>query len=90
MTDDIVTRLRRDCMSLIADEAADEIERLRNALHDIIDNGHSEPISAKYARDILSGKVNPSGSPRCSLCGLGQRNLYYLDTCSSCLKDYGE
>jgi hypothetical protein len=30
MTDhDIVTRLRRDCMSLIADEAADEIERLR-------------------------------------------------------------
>lgn len=26
---DIVTRLRRDCMSLIADEAADEIERLR-------------------------------------------------------------
>jgi len=29
MTDDIVVRLRRDCMSLIADEAADEIERLR-------------------------------------------------------------
>ncbi len=29
MNDDIVTRLRRDCMSLIADEAADEIERLR-------------------------------------------------------------
>jgi uncharacterized coiled-coil DUF342 family protein len=29
MSDDIVTRLRRDCMSLIADEAADEIERLR-------------------------------------------------------------
>ncbi len=27
--DDIVTRLRRDCMSLIADEAADTIERLR-------------------------------------------------------------
>jgi len=30
--DDIVTRLRRDCMSLIADEAADEIERLREQL----------------------------------------------------------
>ena len=29
MESDIVTRLRRDCMSLIADEAADEIERLR-------------------------------------------------------------
>lgn len=29
MNDDITTRLRRDCMSLIADEAADEIERLR-------------------------------------------------------------
>jgi hypothetical protein len=29
MTDDIVVRLRRDCMSLIADEAADEIKRLR-------------------------------------------------------------
>jgi hypothetical protein len=29
MTDDIVTRLRRDCISLIADEAADEIDRLR-------------------------------------------------------------
>jgi enhancing lycopene biosynthesis protein 2 len=27
--DDIVIRLRRDCVSLIADEAADEIERLR-------------------------------------------------------------
>jgi hypothetical protein len=29
MSDDIVTRLRRDCMSLIANEAADEMERLR-------------------------------------------------------------
>jgi hypothetical protein len=29
VSDDITTRLRRDCMSLIADEAADEIERLR-------------------------------------------------------------
>ena len=29
MSEDITTRLRRDCMSLIADEAADEIERLR-------------------------------------------------------------
>jgi hypothetical protein len=29
MTDDIVVRLRRDCMSLIADEAAAYIERLR-------------------------------------------------------------
>ena len=29
---DIVTRLRRDCMSLIADEAADEIKRLREQL----------------------------------------------------------
>ncbi len=29
MSDDITTRLRRDCMSLIADEAADTIERLR-------------------------------------------------------------
>lgn len=31
---DIVTRLRRDCMSLIADEAADEIERLRKERDD--------------------------------------------------------
>ena len=29
MNDDITTRLRRDCMSLIADEAADTIEQLR-------------------------------------------------------------
>jgi hypothetical protein len=29
MSEDITTRLRRDCMSLIADEAADEIDRLR-------------------------------------------------------------
>jgi hypothetical protein len=29
VSEDITTRLRRDCMSLIADEAADEIERLR-------------------------------------------------------------
>lgn len=32
MNDDITTRLRRDCMSLIADEAADTIERLRAEL----------------------------------------------------------
>jgi len=32
VSDDITTRLRRDCMSLIADEAADEIERLRAEL----------------------------------------------------------
>jgi hypothetical protein len=29
MSDDITVRLRRDCMSLIADEAADTIDRLR-------------------------------------------------------------
>jgi phosphotransacetylase len=29
MSEDITTRLRRDCMSLIADEAADEIDRIR-------------------------------------------------------------
>ena len=29
MSDDITTRLRRDCMSLIADEAADTIDHLR-------------------------------------------------------------
>jgi hypothetical protein len=34
---DIVTRLRRDCMSLIADEAADEIERLRQELQECED-----------------------------------------------------
>jgi hypothetical protein len=32
VSDDITTRLRRDCMSLIADEAADTIERLRAEL----------------------------------------------------------
>ncbi len=32
MNEDITTRLRRDCMSLIADEAADTIERLRAEL----------------------------------------------------------
>jgi hypothetical protein len=30
VSEDITTRLRRDCMSLIADEAADTIEHLRN------------------------------------------------------------
>jgi hypothetical protein len=35
MSDDIVTRLRRDCMSLIADEAADQIERLREERDEI-------------------------------------------------------
>ena len=34
MSEDITTRLRRDCMSLIADEAADEIERLRKERDD--------------------------------------------------------
>ena len=29
VSDDITTRLRRDCMSLIADEAAETIDRLR-------------------------------------------------------------
>lgn len=32
MSDDITVRLRRDCMSLIADEAADMIENLRSEL----------------------------------------------------------
>jgi hypothetical protein len=42
MSDDIVTRLRRDCMSLIADEAADEIERLRKeAFHLAANQCHS-------------------------------------------------
>ncbi len=70
MSDDIVVRLRRDCMSLIADEAADEIERLRNALVDserevmmltrgmrmIIDNAQNEPLAADYARSLLEGR----------------------------------
>jgi hypothetical protein len=51
---DIVTRLRRDCISLIADEAADEIERLRIALAEIAEN-HDEPYAADHARDALKG-----------------------------------
>ena len=35
--DDITTRLRRDCMSLIADEAADTIDRLRAELQVMAD-----------------------------------------------------
>lgn len=34
---DIVYRLRHDCISLIADEAADEIERLRKELKECED-----------------------------------------------------
>jgi hypothetical protein len=73
MTDDILARLRQthrigcDCVGC---EAADEIERLRNALVDserevmmltrgmrmIIDNAQNEPLAADYARSLLEGR----------------------------------
>jgi hypothetical protein len=60
MSNDIVTRLRRQYVgnynALLWDEAADEIERLRNALRAIADNKNDEPYAADFARDILGGK----------------------------------
>lgn len=56
MDNDIVTRLRvsrqPDC-TCVACEAADEIERLRKALAEIVENGNAEPFAADHARDAL-------------------------------------
>jgi hypothetical protein len=60
MSVDIVERLNRHrCVTgirTVIDEAADEIQRLRNALQAIADNKHDEPYAADFARDILGGK----------------------------------
>ena len=81
MTDDIVARLRLYANASIdggwasvfraaLNIAADEIERLRNALVDserevtmltrgmrrIIDNAQNEPLAADYARSLLEGR----------------------------------
>ena len=37
-------------------QAAEEIERLRNALRAIADNKNDEPYAADFARDELGGK----------------------------------
>lgn len=60
MSDDIVTRLRRDCMSLIADEAADEIERLtaeRDALREERDEVRQSYCSLMEAYRGGDGRV---------------------------------
>jgi hypothetical protein len=64
VTDDIVTRLRREIrkrdreypVELLPElrEAADEIERLRKALSEIAEN-RDEPYAADHARDALKG-----------------------------------
>ena len=74
MSDDIVARLRDTTsgytLRTVFDEAADEIERLRNALVDserevtmltrgmrrIIDNAQNEPLADDYARSLLEGR----------------------------------
>lgn len=80
MESDIVARLRDlknamdECgftgISAVTNLAADEIERLRNALVDserevtmltrgmrrIIDNAQNEPLAADYARSLLEGR----------------------------------
>jgi hypothetical protein len=43
-------------VELMCREAADEIQRLRNALRAIADNKNDEPYAADFARDILGGK----------------------------------
>ncbi len=57
MSNDIVKRLRfralGDCSVMLCEEAADEIERLRNALRAIADNKNDEPYAADFARDEL-------------------------------------
>ncbi len=62
MNDDITTRLRRDCMSLIADEAADEIERLRKERDEarqrlcdivvLVEADQDQRTSKKHGHDI--------------------------------------
>jgi len=68
-TDRAATALFDDCHAIMR-EAADEIERLRNALVDserevtmltrgmrrIIDNAQNEPLAADYARSLLEGR----------------------------------
>ncbi len=53
MSDDITTRLRRDCMSLIADEAADTIERLRKER----DAARRQCCTAAVSRPLGNGTV---------------------------------
>jgi phosphotransacetylase len=62
VNDDITTRLRRDCMSLIADEAADEIERLRKERDEarqrlcdivvLVEADQDQRTSKKHGHDI--------------------------------------
>jgi hypothetical protein len=60
VNDDIVTRLRRDCMSLIADEAADEIERLRAER----DRMRQERDEARTMHMMLLSDLGPDGLKR--------------------------
>jgi hypothetical protein len=57
VSNDIVKRLRfralGDYSVMLCEEAADEIERLRNALRAIADNKNDEPYAADFARDEL-------------------------------------
>lgn len=68
---DIVERLRARDAYLSLDEAADEIDRLREALRLIANNASMERESAAIARNALAGAaVQPSALPeRCSVCG---------------------
>jgi methyl-accepting chemotaxis protein len=58
MSVDIVERLNRHrCVTgirTVIDDAADEIQRLRNALQAIADNKNDEPYAADFARDELA------------------------------------
>ena len=61
---DIIDRLRISWTSMSDKanaerlQAAEEIERLRNALRAIADNKNNEPYAADYARDFLNGEID--------------------------------
>lgn len=97
MSEDIVKRLRKEIskrdrpypVELIPElrEAADEIKRLRTALHHIADAKYSEPYSAEYARDVLNGRVPAPHSEtvhaKCCFCGV-MEELDHKRSCRIC------
>lgn len=91
MSEDIVVRLHRHrCVTgirTVIDDAADEIERLRTALHHIADAEYSEPYSAEYARDVLNGRVPAPHSEavhaKCCFCGV-MEELDHKRSCRIC------
>lgn len=100
MSEDIVARLRKEIskrdrpypVELLPElrDAADEIERLRTALHHIADAEYSKPYSAEYARDVLNGRVPAPHSEavhaRCCLCGAVEP-LGAKGTCTHCERE---